>query len=422
MARGGKRYERNSRYLSLINKIISFSTSSDYLTILWGWLFSAMGFGILLPFISVYFTTKFGISISDVGIFFLATSILRSGFQAFGGELSDVIGRKNIILFSLFGRSFFLILLAIMESYNFNILIFFILIAFTYIFSAIFQPVTQAAIADSVPEDKFLEGFSIVRISGNLGWIFAPILGGYLFELSTSAYFFGSAIFSIIGGLIFGIFYKNEHQIFRKRKKLPYKYILSNHQFIFFCIVSFFMMLTSSQLLSSLPYYLNHEKGYNTTIIGYIFSINGLTVILFQYLILKILKNKDPLLGMSVGAILYGIGYFMVGIINNIFLFGLLIFIISIAETIILPLAHSSVINFSSKSIYGRYMGFFGIVSVTGWSIGPLLGTQILDFIKEPMTSWGLISCFALLSGIGYYILYRNHKKAHYKSKSHNLQ
>ncbi|NBU99162.1 MAG: MFS transporter, partial [Spirochaetia bacterium] len=193
----------------MISKFLSFSPSKDYYSIFFGWILSATGFGVLLPFISIYFTDKFSLSITDIGYFFLMSSILRALFQAFGGELSDTLGRKNIILFALFGRAFFLLLLAFFDLFFVNLFYILIFLGLTYMFSAIFMPVTQAAIADLVPENKYLEAYSIIRIGGNLGWIFGPILGGLVYEYSKSFYFLFSAIFSIFGGLIFLFSFSN---------------------------------------------------------------------------------------------------------------------------------------------------------------------------------------------------------------------
>lgn len=392
-------------------RFLSFSPSADYFVIFWGWIFSAISFGILLPFISIYFINNLNLSITEVGYFFLATSIFRAIFQAYGGEISDKIGRKNVILFSLFGRSFFLVILCIPFNFSENFWINIILLAFTYIFSAIFQPVTQAAIADLVPDSKFLEGFSIIRIGGNVGWIIGPIMGGYLYEFSKSIYFFISALFSILGGLIFLLFFKNIDQKYEYHKRTIYRYIFHNRLFMIFCGISFFMMLTTSQLLSSLPYYLNKYRNVNPSFIGYIFSLNGLTVILFQIPILKLFKNIDSFLGMSLGALLYGSGYFMVGYCTDTFHYFLIVFIISLAETIVLPLVQSSVVNLSSKTTFGRYMGFFGIISVTGWSIGPMIGTIILDNIQSSLLAWLYISSFSLSAGIGYLTIFYKFKK-----------
>ena len=398
----------------MIHKFLSFSPSKDYYSIFFGWILSATGFGILLPFIAIYFTDKFSLSITDIGYFFLMSSILRAIFQAYGGELSDTLGRKNIILFALFGRAFFLILLFIFDLFFFNLIYMLIFLGLTYMFSAIFMPVTQAAIADLVPENKYLEAYSIIRIGGNLGWIFGPILGGWVYEFSKSFYFLFSAIFSILGGFIFLFSFSNSNQlILRNKEKSSYISIFKNRLFIFFCIISFFMMLTSSQLLSSLPYFLKNIKHIETSYLGYIFSINGITVILVQYPILKIIQKINPFIGMFLGSLLYGLSYSLVGLLNNIWEFLIIIFLISVAETIVLPLVQSAIVNISSRTTYGRYMGFFGIISVTGWSVGPMIGTQIIGYIKDPILSWIYIASFSILSSFGFICFYYifSHKK-----------
>ncbi len=65
---------------------------------------TAMGFGAIVPFLSIYFHSTKGISMSAVGTFFLFASAARALSQTIGGELSDHFGRKKILLWSQFSR------------------------------------------------------------------------------------------------------------------------------------------------------------------------------------------------------------------------------------------------------------------------------------------------------------------------------
>jgi MFS family permease len=65
-----------------------------------GMAISAMGFGAIVPFLSIYFHSTKGIPMSAVGTFFLVASVARAFSQTIGGELSDHIGRKKILLWS----------------------------------------------------------------------------------------------------------------------------------------------------------------------------------------------------------------------------------------------------------------------------------------------------------------------------------
>lgn len=51
-------------------------------------------------------------------------------------------------------------------------------------------------------------------------------------------------------------------------------------------------------------------------------------------------------------------------------------------------------------------MGFFGFVATAGWSVGPMVGSYLLDeFSENYRISWIFISLFAFLSGIIFFTI-----------------
>lgn len=188
----------------------------DYFVILAGWTLSAVSFGSLLPFAAVYLGKRADMDGRDIGLFFLYTAGLRAAVQGYSGEKSDISGRKKLMLSALFGRFFFLLLLALFNNFFDNRIIFIILLAFVYMFTSVFQPAAQAAVADCTDDADFTDAFALVRIGGNLGWVLGPIAGGYLAEKSFSLLFGFSALFSFAG---FAVFFSFTPILFRKYLK-----------------------------------------------------------------------------------------------------------------------------------------------------------------------------------------------------------
>ncbi|MCP4705404.1 MAG: MFS transporter, partial [candidate division Zixibacteria bacterium] len=63
-----------------------------------GWVASAFGFSISIPFIAIYFHSVLGISLVDIGLFFGVTAIIRATTQAMAGEVSDRLGRYSLMV------------------------------------------------------------------------------------------------------------------------------------------------------------------------------------------------------------------------------------------------------------------------------------------------------------------------------------
>ncbi len=70
-----------------------------------GWFVGALGFGASIPFIAIYFYDELGMSTIEIGLFFGTMAVVRSVFQAIGGEMSDRVGRVPLLVHSQFARS-----------------------------------------------------------------------------------------------------------------------------------------------------------------------------------------------------------------------------------------------------------------------------------------------------------------------------
>jgi len=83
-----------------------------------GWFVSALGFALSIPFISIYFNAELGLSITEVGLFFGVMAIIRSVFQVVGGEISDRMDRRKILIQAQAIRSLALVMLAVSIAMN----------------------------------------------------------------------------------------------------------------------------------------------------------------------------------------------------------------------------------------------------------------------------------------------------------------
>src|SRR5512145_2048516 len=130
----------------------------------------------LYPFFALYLTKKFEIGMSTVGILFAIFSI--SGFigSALGGALTDRMGRKTVIIFSLLLSS----LSALGMGFAPTLDIFIAVIVVVGTLSSIGHPAHEAVVADLLPPEKRAEGYGIIRVVFNVAVIIAPPIAGLL--------------------------------------------------------------------------------------------------------------------------------------------------------------------------------------------------------------------------------------------------
>src|SRR5512141_446548 len=135
-----------------------------------GWFVAALGFAASIPFLSIYFHSKLGLSPSQIGFFFAAMAIVRSIFQAVGGEMSDRLGRYNLLIHSQNIRSLSFLFLGLAIAWNWGLWAIAVLFTVNAIFGSIFMPALNALISDILPPEKRLYGYAVARSANNLGW------------------------------------------------------------------------------------------------------------------------------------------------------------------------------------------------------------------------------------------------------------
>ena len=371
-----------------------------------GWLVGAMGFSASMPFISIYFHSEFGFSMTEIGLFFGVMTIVRSFCQVIGGEVSDRVPRSWMLVYSQLFRavSFGLIAISIYFDWGFWAVTLSLLIS--VVFGAVFHPVANALVADLLPEEKRLEGYAITRAAGNLGWAIGPAIGGFLVATSYDILFFISALITLASAIIFWTMLripKGTSNLDRFRfadmiavRKDPW---LARH-----CILIFLLYLVVAQLIVPFSVYaVEITQAITKPQLGYLFTLNGLMVVALQIPITRLLARFSLAAQMAQGAILYAIGYSLIGWLIGFEYFALAFVIVTLGEMAMSPPSLTMTSRLAPEGRMGRYMGIYSFFVATGWSIGPLFGGVVLDLFKSSQaTAWVVISGAALLSCVGY--------------------
>ncbi|MDA3871545.1 MAG: MFS transporter [Candidatus Marinimicrobia bacterium] len=376
-----------------------------------GMAISAMGFGAIVPFLSIYFHSTKGISMSAVGTFFLVASVARAFSQTIGGELSDHIGRKKILLWSQFSRAVIMVSTGYAVFLDMNYWAIAGIIFLNYLLASSFFPVTSAMIVDLLPEEDRAEGFAIMRTAINFGWGMGPAIGGFLSVFGFEYLFYFTALSSLVSGLLI-LFNIEETNVFIKKSNKKLSYLFTNIKFskylIIFLISTIFLYLTWGQFVSTLSVFMNDNIKLTHKNIGYIYTYNGLLVILFQIYISRKVKKYNMFLIIIIGSLFFFLGYSLLGFAESFL--GIMIFvtIFTFGEMLAGPTGNTIISNMSPKGQYGRYQGLYGLFTTTGWSLGPFIGGICIDLIPNVKILWLFLSSFSLIASIGFYLLYRS--------------
>lgn len=377
----------------------------------YGRIIQATGFSMALPFVALYLNGQLGVSMTEVGLVLLVSSAIGATGNIVGGEIADKFGRKRIMGLALSGRALMMVLIAAVIAFVSGYLIIAVTITLSSFMGSMFEPASNAMVADIVPPNRRLDAYGLLRIGANLGWALGPMIGGLLAIFSFSFLF-------LLGGIATGVVASflmvmltesrvpgESHERFRVRDMMN---ITRNRQFAAFCGVSLFLFIMFGQMSSTFAVYSENQVHISTAEVGYLYAINGLLVVFLQFSIARLISRYRMCTVIAVGSLLYAVGYGLVGLAPDFLFLSLCITIVTMGEMTVSPSSMNLVANMSPENERGRYMGFYGLFSSYGFAAGPFVGGVLMDLlIGSSVLLWLSIAMFGLIAMVGYLILGR---------------
>jgi len=151
-----------------------------------------LGFSILIPILP-YYVTHFGASYVAVGLLFATFAACQFIAGPLWGNLSDRVGRKRVLIISQIGATF-----------GWGMLAFAPTLSWVFIARVVEGlsggniSVTQAYVADRVEPAQRSQAFAYVGASFSAGFVFGPMIGGFLLPYGYTAPFLLAAGLQIV--------------------------------------------------------------------------------------------------------------------------------------------------------------------------------------------------------------------------------
>lgn len=383
-----------------------------------------LGGALLFPFFTLYITQKFNVGMTQVGLIFATFSITSVIGGFFGGALTDRIGRKSMLLFGLITSALSSILMGVVNQIE----LFFIVTIIVGLLSNTGGPAQQAMVADLLPEEKRAQGYGILRVVVNLAVTIGPMIGGLLAVTSYMLLFISDAIASLItAGIVFFVLketMKPREEAVEKEGIVQtlngYRIVFRDLALVWFLAASVLMVLVYMQMNTTLPVYLRDIYDVTPRGFGYILSLNAAMVVLFQFPITRWIGKYRPLIIMTVGTLLYAVGFSMYGYVSAYAAFLLAMVIITVGEMFVVPIGQAIVAQLAPEDMRGRYMAVFGFSWMIPVAIGPLLAGLVMDN-TDPRWVWYGCGILAIIAAAGYYLLELRVERAHWSAVNKKL-
>jgi predicted MFS family arabinose efflux permease len=338
----------------------------------------------LIIFLSLYLTNQLGYSLTRASIVMSCYGVGGILGNYIGGELADKFHYRKIMITTMIGCG--LIMLAILPISQIKgwlgfagtciILLLYAMVADAY------RPSSSVAIGQYAADGKRTQSIALVRMTINLAFGLAPIIGGLIIKNFGYAYlFYIDAATSIMAGLFLwkGLAYKPKPI---PNKKLKSSSAYKDKQFLLFILLVFFYGTLFFQLLNTMPQYFNKQLHFTEDTIGWLLGLNGLLVMLIEMpLVASLQENKQHLKIIIVGITALFIAYLFLIIPLLPVMVACILFIlfISLSEMFAMPFMMNYTFAKAPEERQGQYSALYSIAYASSFIASPMLGLQLAD-------------------------------------------
>jgi MFS family permease len=371
-----------------------------------GMALNQFGMSIVMPFISIYLFVHEGVPATLVGFAMFFSTFVGAMFQLIGGEACDRLGRRAVLVGGLLLLIVSFLLLGWSVSVHAPYIYYLAFLTLTRVAVGLFKPIPNVIAADIVPPGQRMEAFGVLRIATNVGFATGPMVGGLMALLSYSSMFYLTALTSTCYLLIVLRYIGDTRTCkLEKGRRQGVGTILRDRPFMAFAALTFAVAIVYSQMYSPMSMYAG-LRGLSEPEVGMLFAINGIMVVLFQYLVTRISDRYRMTLSMGFGTLLYAIGFGLAAAAGSFVTLALCIVIVTLGELCYQPSLITLTANMSGRENRGRYQGFSGLMNTLGFAIGPLIGGFLLDgFRGSPGIAWVVVGFAGLLCATGFIYL-----------------
>ncbi len=369
------------------------------------------GYSVSFPFLALYLTGHRGVPMAWVGLFLSLSMLVTSVSQVIGGEISDAIGRRKVMVLSLTLRAVLIGVIAWVIWSGAGLWAIFLFHPLGMFIGSFFQPAARSWVADYVPPAHRMKAYGFMRMGTNAGWAVGPAIGGLLAAGSYAALFFVSAaVYSVCAVVIF-MSVKDKPGAARGGMDgfslRGAARTLRNPHFLRFCVFSFTMCAAMSQLVVTTSLYSKTYLGFSERQIGLLFTLNGSVVVLLQYFMTRALDGWRITTGLTLGAFCYAAGYLGVGYASSFYMAAAAIFVVTLGELAVSPGLQALGANMAARNEKGRYLGVQGLFQQVGSATGIFLGSNAIGHISPRFQQgpWYIIAFLACVSAAGFWSL-----------------
>lgn len=389
-------------------------------TIIIGTMFGRLVTSMSIPFLSIYLTQVLGASPTQTGITVAVSSLAGVLASFYGGYISDIVGRKIVMLISVFGWA------AVFFGFSAaqHLWVFFLVNTLNGLCRSVFEPTSRALLSDITPPDHKLLVFNLRYAAINLGVVFGPIIGLQLGSAqSTFPFVIAGMVYVAYGLVLFLQFTLHRSSMPVRTDAQPPRLLEAlattgkDRVFLPVLLGTIFCVLGYGHFGSTMAQYLamNTHFTNGSQLFSYMLSLNAITVLVVQYPIVRRASKLSPIVPLILGNICVALSLLLVGLASGVALLLISVILFTIGEVLLFTMMDMLIDRIAKPELKGTYFGTIGFNNL-GSVMAPILGGVLLDQFGA-QDGLAIFVPLALTTALGLPFLILAHKRFTAKEK-----
>lgn len=368
-----------------------------------------LGFGILIPILPTFSTIELNLNEFSIGLVLAIYSLTQFIFGPILGNLSDRVGRRPLIIGCLFLNAIGYVIFAFTNS--------FMLLLISRVVAGVggsSVAVAQAYIADITTKDNRSKGMGMIGAAFGLGFVFGPLIGGFLSKFGYQVTGFASASFSFLA-FLFTIFFlpeslkKTADHATKKVRKLidipAVKVLFKNNKIAFLIIMFFILVFSIANIYGTFALIGYKVYKFNDMQNGIMYGIIGIVSAGVQGGLLRVITKYLGDAKIVIGAaFLMMVGLTLIPYAGNMTGLIIVTIILSLGTGSLQPTMLSLISKNTSDTEQGFTLGVNQSFSAFARVLGPLWGGFAFEYLgyQYPFLTGAAFTAIILISSIYY--------------------
>ncbi|MFC7686058.1 MDR family MFS transporter [Ureibacillus sp. GCM10028918] len=347
-------------------------------SILLGTIFTRAASFMTIPFLALYLHDELHASPLVIGITLGAAQLFATFGGIFGGFLTDKLGRKLVIIFTIFVWSGVFIGFAIVQS----VVLFAILSSLNGLCRSFFEPATQALMIDFTEKEKRRRLFSIRYTSINIAGVIGPVLGVWISSLSSAVipFIITGVMYAAYGFVLIGLlnhFEMRQQAAERQTLSQMLRVVGTDKKLLLLLAGGVLISLGYSQYDSTLPQLVNLSVEEGVQLYSILLVINAAIVLLLQLPISVYTEKISAYKSLSFGMCFFASGFILFNMASSWTMFIVAMIVFSIGEIFAFPMMNAMIEEIAPDTQKATYLGASQLKNIGGF-IGPIFGGWLL--------------------------------------------